>query len=187
MNTQKIVITGAPSTGKTVLIDSLEKMGYKCYHEVIRTLTAEARKEGTAKPQVSNPLVFVDDPAKFNKFLIDNRLEHLKDANKNDEEVVFFDRGTGDVLAYMDFFKQDYGANFEDICKKHRYDQIFILPPWRQIYKRDNESLETFTEAEQLHTHLSNTYARFGYSPIEVPKTTIENRIQFILESLKSA
>lgn len=186
MNTNKIVITGAPSTGKTVLIDSLERQGYSCYHEVIRTLTAEARKEGTSKPQVSNPLVFVDDPYKFNKFLIEKRLEHLLDADEAGNEVAFFDRGTGDVLAYMDFFDQKYGASFENICKKHRYDQIFILPPWREIYKRDNERLETFEQAEELHTHLAQTYSRFGYTPIEVPKTSIENRIDFITESLKS-
>ena len=69
MSLQRIVITGAPGTGKTVVIKELENLGYHCYHEIIRSMTAEAKKVETTQKQVSNPLVFVNDPLAFNKAL----------------------------------------------------------------------------------------------------------------------
>lgn len=183
MAPKKIVITGAPGTGKTVLINALEEMGFVCYHEVIRTLTAAARQAGTKKEQKSNPLVFVDDPLQFNLILLKGRLGHFLEANKLEETKCFFDRGIPDVLAYMDYFKQDYNTYFERVCEENLYDQIFILPPWREIYVRDNERLETFEEAEALHGHLLQTYERFGYTLKIVPPDSIKERVAFIIEN----
>ena len=186
MNSKKIVVTGAPGTGKTVLVEALEHKGFKCYHEIIRTMTASARKEGTRKEQVSNPLLFVDDPFEFNKFLLESRLNHLHDSNTIDEPFCFFDRGTPDVLAYMNYFEQQYGEEFEEICSSHRYTSIFILPPWKEIYKRDNERLETFEQAEELHHHLLDTYKKFDYDPIIVPPDSIDNRLNFVISSVSA-
>jgi predicted ATPase len=182
---KKIVITGAPGTGKTVVIDGLEANGYNCFHEIIRIMTAQAKIEGTKKAQVSNPLAFVDDPFKFNQLLLQGRLTHFKEADTLDTPVVFFDRGMPDVLAYMDYFKQSYEQDFRNLCEQHPYDAVFIMPPWEEIYVSDNERLETFTEAEQLHENLMNTYESFGYTPISVPKASINERISFILKQLK--
>ncbi|WP_350291695.1 ATP-binding protein [uncultured Croceitalea sp.] len=185
MSLKRIVITGAPGTGKTVVVEGIEAEGYPCFHEIIRSMTAKAKKDGTKKIPVSNPLAFVDDPLKFNQLLLEGRLAHFKEAENLDVPVSFFDRGMPDVLAYMDYFKQSYAEEFSDTCKDNRYDAIFIMPPWKEIYVSDNERLETFTEAEQLHENLMNSYKAYGYSPISVPKTTIPERISFILKELK--
>ncbi|NKI32060.1 AAA family ATPase [Croceivirga thetidis] len=183
MASKKVVVTGAPGTGKTVLVNTLEERGYKCFHEIIRTMTAAALEAGTEKEQVSNPLVFVDDPLKFNSFLLEGRLRHLLESKNLEEEICFFDRGTPDVLAYMDYFDQNYDDSFIEICKVHRYDKVFILPPWKEIYVRDNERLETFEEAKALHENLMNTYKRFGYKVDMVPKGSIEERVAYVLDN----
>jgi len=184
LSLKRIVITGAPGTGKTVVVEGIEAMGYHCFHEIIRSMTAKAKLEGTTKVPVSNPLAFVDDPFKFNQLLLKGRLTHFKEANKLDIPV-FFDRGIPDILAYMDYFDQAYGKEFSETCINNRYDAIFIMPPWKEIYISDNERLETFAEAERLHEHLMTSYKKYGYSPILVPKTTITERIFFILNELK--
>ncbi|WP_185781666.1 AAA family ATPase [Croceivirga lutea] len=184
MTTKRIVITGAPGTGKTVVVKALEEQGYVCFHEVIRTMTAEAKETGTTKEIKSNPLVFVDDPMAFNTFLLEERLKHHQKAKTITEPVSFFDRGTPDVLAYMNFFNQEYGQTFIDTCKNYRYDQVFILPPWKEIYVRDNERLETFTQAQELHKHLFDTYEEFNYNPLVVPPASITDRVNFVLENL---
>ena len=184
---KKVVITGAPGTGKTVIINALEVKGYQCFHEIIRAMTAKTRSEGTSKKQVSNPLAFVDDPYTFNQRLLEGRLADFKASEKTKKTVSFFDRGMPDVLAYMNYFNQPYNKDFKKICRKNTYNKIFILPPWKEIYRRDNERLETFDQAEQLHEQLLKSYQEFGYAPILVPKTSIHNRISFILKELKNS
>ncbi|MET1259128.1 ATP-binding protein [Flagellimonas sp. DF-77] len=181
---RKIVVTGAPGTGKTVVIEALEAAGYPCFHEIIRSMTAEAKSAGTIKEQVSNPLAFVDDPYAFNRSLLQGRIDHFLKADKQPDALCFFDRGIPDVLAYMDYFDQAYEPDFTEACETHRYDAVYILPPWKAIYVSDNERLETFEEAEALHEYLMATYTRFGYTPVTVPKTTIENRTDFVLKDL---
>ncbi|MEP4947750.1 MAG: ATP-binding protein, partial [Flavobacteriaceae bacterium] len=99
--------------------------------------------------------------------------------------ICFFDRGVPDVLAYMDFFNQPYPQDFVEVCENHKYDSIFVVPPWKEIYVSDNERLETFAEAEKIHHALINTYSKFGYNPIIVPKNPVDVRIAFVLETLK--
>ncbi len=187
LNTNKVVITGAPGTGKTSIINGLENEGFHCFHEIIRDMTSKAKKEGASDNFVSNPLVFVDDALQFNKDLLSGRTQHFKKAMDMDVPVSFFDRGIPDVLAYMDFFEQEYDNEFIVPCKENRYDAIFIAPPWKEIYISDNERLETFEEAEKIHDALINTYIRFGYNPILVPKNTVSERIAFVLATLNQA
>ncbi|UJH67091.1 AAA family ATPase [Allomuricauda sp. SCSIO 65647] len=185
MGKRKIVVTGAPGTGKTSVIKGLEKKGFHCFHEVIRSMTAAARNDKDSKEQVSNPLVFVKDPLKFNKDLLHGRIEHFEASTRLPTKVCFFDRGIPDVLAYMDFFNQEYPVEFEKACEKKKYDAILILPPWKEIYTSDNERLESYKEAEDIHKHLFDTYRRFGYDPIIVPKTSVANRLYFVTKALK--
>jgi predicted ATPase len=180
----KVVVTGAPGTGKTSIIHGLEKKGFHCFHEIIRDMTSKAKLEGEEHTHISNPLVFVEDAMQFNKDLLHGRAKHYQNSLMMDVPLSFFDRGIPDVLAYMDFFGQSYGKEFIDTCQKNRYDTIFIVPPWQEIYVSDNERLETFEEAENIHDALMNTYTQFGYNPIEVPKDAVPKRIDFILETL---
>lgn len=184
MNSTKVVITGAPGTGKTSIVNGLEKKGFHCFHEIIRDMTSQAKKEGNPENMVSNPLVFVEDALQFNKDLLYGRANHFNESLKSKVSMNIFDRGIPDVLAYMDFFDQEYGQEFISVCEAHKYDAIFIAPPWKEIYTSDNERLESFDEAQELHDALMNTYTQFGYNPIIIPKKPIVERVSFVLETL---
>lgn len=183
---KKIVITGGPGTGKSSVIQALENSGYYCFHEIIRTMTLEAKKSKGADEHVSNPLLFSDDPMEFNRQLLEARLQHFKQGLRLERGMVFFDRGIPDVLAYMEHFGQDYGDGFLETAREHRYDQVFLLPPWESIYVQDNERLETFEEAVAIHHALKNTYENLGYQPEIIPEGTIEERAQRILRKAQS-
>ncbi|MEM1336629.1 MAG: ATP-binding protein [Bacteroidota bacterium] len=184
MEKGKIVITGAPGTGKTRLIKALEALGYPCFHEVIRDMTAAAKKETTVKPTGGNPLVFVDDPFQFNKALLEGRKAHFHTASQLQEPFVFFDRGMPDVLAYMDYFGQSYPKAFVTSCEEHRYTHLFILPPWKEIFTTDNERMENFQQASDLHRYLMKTYEELGYLVNVLPKTTVNERVSLVLDTI---
>lgn len=185
MTPKRIVITGGPGTGKTSVIKNLEDRGYFCYHEVIRSLTLEAKKNGDPDTFISNPLAFVDDPYLFNQRILEARMIHFINAQQVDREVIFYDRGIPDVLAYMRYFGQKYNDDFARICHEHRYDRVIVLPPWEEIYTTDEERFETFQEAKDIHGFLEDTYARFNYNSLVVPIGTIEERTTFILNLLE--
>jgi len=185
LDSKRIVITGGPGTGKTSIIKKLEQSGFHCFHEIIRSMTLKAKQEGNPNTFISNPLAFVSDPFEFNKQLLSGRLEQYKMGNEIKAESIFYDRAIPDVLAYMSHFNQEYGEDFIEICKSHVYDKIFLLPPWKSIYVSDNERLESFEEALQIHDHLERTYQNLGYDVIEVPTGKVSERIHFILEKIK--
>ena len=183
---QKIVITGAPGTGKTSIIKKLEGDHFFCYHEIIRDFTLEAKEKGDAKTFLSNPLTFVDDPFEFNTKILNGRIDQYLAADTNANDLVFFDRAIPDVLAYMDFFNQEYTSLFTKACQEYLYTKIFMLPPWEEIYMSDNERLESFEEAKQIHYHLENTYRRYNYEIELVPFGKVTDRVDFVLNSIKN-
>lgn len=183
---QKIVITGAPGTGKTSIIKKLEEDHFFCYHEIIRDFTLEAKENSDTNTYISNPLAFVKDPFEFNTKILNGRIEQYLASNKNKKDLVFFDRAIPDVLAYMDFFNQEYTEQFTNACQEYTYTRIFILPPWQEIYISDNERLESFEEAKQIHYHLENTYRKYRYNIELVPFGNVEDRVDFVLNSIKN-
>ncbi len=185
MTKKRIVITGAPGTGKTSVIVKLENTNFFCFHEIIRSMTQEAKENDDSTTIISNPIVSVSDPYKFNTLILNGRLQQFKDAQSIDKDIVFYDRGIPDVLAYMDYFDQPYEEHFVNVCKDHVYDHIFLLPPWKEIYVSDDQRYESFEQAEEIHHHLHDTYTKLGYHCIEVPFGTVQERNDFILNIIK--
>ncbi len=171
------MITGGPGTGKSTLINNLIGKGYNCLEEISRQVTLKAKKEGIEQLFLTNPLL-------FSELLLKGREKQFLDANMYKNDIVFFDRGIPDVLAYMDFIGDKYPEEFVESCKKATYDCIFILKPWEAIYTIDNERYESFDQALKIHDHLVKTYQSFNYDLVDVPFDTVENRTDFILKTL---
>lgn len=177
MNKKIILLIGGPSSGKTTLINHLEKEGHICYPEVSREVILQAREEGVE-------FLFLEDPMLFSEKLLEGRIKQYQNAIQENNSV-FIDRGIPDVVAYMDFIGDSYPEKFIQACEKYKYDKIFLLPPWEEIYTSDETRYETYEEASKIHNFLVETYKKYGYDLHEVPKTTVENRYQFILDHLK--
>ncbi len=177
MQNKRIVITGGPGTGKSSVISNLESKGHYCFHEVSRQITLEAQEQGIDQ-------LFLDDPLLFSEKLLEARIKQYQNAQESSGKLVFLDRGIPDVVAYMDYFGTTYPSIFRNACVDHKYDRIFLMPPWDEIYETDNERYESFEEAQKIYEYLKKAYITFGYKPLEVPKQSIENRSNFILNNL---
>ena len=177
MKPKKIVLIGGPATGKTTLIEAFKVRGYQCMEEISRQITIDAQKNGVKQ-------LFLEDPIWFSQQLLDKRKKQFFESEALDEDVVFFDRGLPDVVAYLDYIKTDFGKPFIAACENHKYDEVFILPPWKKIHKTDNERYESFEQLMIIHEYLEKWYDRFGYNLIKVAPGAVEDRIEFILNSL---
>ena len=178
MKTKRIVITGGPGSGKTALISYLEKEGYSVMQEISRQVILEAQKKGIEQ-------LFLENPLLFSEKLLEGRFQQFKEAINCAAPILFYDRGMPDVTAYMDFVNIHYPENFSTPCIENKYDRIFVLPPWEDIYQQDNERYESFEEAEKIFHFLKNGYKKYGYTVNEVPVGSVAERVQYILNQLK--
>ncbi len=175
---KKIVITGGPGTGKSTVINELLKLNYTCMPEISREITLEAQKNGIVQ-------MFLKKPLLFSQLLLEGRVQQYKVATQKKAPIVFFDRGIPDVHGYMNYLGVDYPKQYKEMSMQHEYTQVFMMPPWQNIYISDNERYESFEQSLAIYNHLENTYKDLNYNVIEVPIGSVNERVKFILKTLK--
>ena len=172
---QKVVFTGAPASGKTTLLNSVNHAEISCFDEVSRAVISALQAKGSRRPFLENPLA-------FSEALFEQRLHDYFEETTT--PVQLYDRGIHDVVAYLNELGADMPCGMESDCKNFTYDKVFIFPPWEAIFKQDKERIEKFNESIKLHRALVETYTAFGMECIEVPRVNVVKRLTFILENL---
>ncbi len=174
----KVVVTGGPGTGKSTVINELIKRNYACMPEISREVTLNARKKGIEQLFLTNPLL-------FSELLLEGRINQYIEAEKKNNSIVFFDRGIPDVHGYMNYISIDYPTSYIHKSNLYRYNYVFLMAPWKDIYISDDERYENFEQSLAIHNHLERTYKDLNYNIIEVPFGTVTSRANFILETIK--
>jgi len=175
---QKVVITGGPGTGKSTVIEKLTQLEFTCMPEISRIITKGAQEKGIDQ-------LFLKDPLLFSKLLLEGRIDQYNKAEVTSEQIVFFDRGIPDVFGYLNYLETDYPEIYIDQSHKYRYDKVFMMPPWKGIYKTDNERYESYEQSLVIYEHLILAYKKIDYPVVIVPEGSIATRTEFILNSLK--
>ena len=173
---KRIVISGAPGTGKTSIIEELTKQAYICHPEVSREIIAEQFKIG-------GNITPWDDLDTFSKLVISDRLKQFKSATN---EIEFYDRSIIDSFAYLLKDKLPITNEWDRLAIDNRYyPMVFLTPPWEEIYTSDSERMEDFKTATSIHEFMVKAYEMYKYQVVLVPKTTISERIKFILSHIE--
>jgi predicted ATPase len=166
------VLAGTSGTGKTALLKALVERGYEGYTEPVRkTLEHQLETDGPALPS--------KDAGLFVKELLAQSLADYSHAMSR-SKVSFFDRGLPDLIAYAHRFNVDSKA-VEIASQRYRYSEnVFVLPPWEDIFEQDEFRKATYSEYENFHGHITQAYTDMGYCLVEVPKVSILSRVDFI-------
>lgn len=91
-NTAWIVLTGAPSTGKSTVLESLADRGYSTHREQAREFLEQQIARGLAMPQLTT------DPKMLVQRIFERNLQTHRNTSR--QGVAIFDRGLPDVLAF---------------------------------------------------------------------------------------
>ena len=99
----------------------------------------------------------------------------------------FFDRGVPDVIGYLMLCNLPVPQHMEEAARQTRYNRtVFLAPPWEEIFGQDTERKQDFEEAIRTFEAMDKTYRRLGYEIALLPKSSVEERVSFIKQTLPS-
>lgn len=167
------VISGGPGAGKTTLLAALRRAGFAASGEVSRRLIREQVARGSG-------LVPWQDLAGFAELALARMVARHRQAARRGG-VTFFDRGIPDIIAYLAVAGLPVPPAYYAAAAAHRYQsQVFLAPPWAEIYVNDAERWQTFAEAEALYQALRHTYQQLGFTVVELPRAPVAARVAFV-------
>jgi predicted ATPase len=70
----------------------------------------------------------------------------------------------------------------EEEAWRLRYNKrALIAPPWREIFGNDEERRQSWSVAVRTYDIMVETYTELGYELVPLPRTTVEERVEFVL------
>ncbi|OYW27700.1 MAG: ATPase [Caulobacter sp. 12-67-6] len=171
-----VVISGCSGGGKSTLLAELRRRGHAVVEEPGRRIVAEEMAaDGAALPWI--------DPAAFARRAIAMALADREDAPS--QGWVFFDRGLIDAAVALEHLTGEPAV--ETLCGLHRYHrQVFMAPPWPEIHVVDRERRHGLDEAVAEYERLQVAYPALGYNILVLPKTSVADRANFVLDALNT-
>jgi predicted ATPase len=173
-----VVLTGGPGSGKSALIDALERAGFGRTVEAGRGIIQDqVAIGGRALPWI--------DPALFAEMMLAWEMRSYREAGER-AGTIFFDRGVPDVAGYLRLMKLPVRESVEKAVARFRYDpRVFIAPPWEEIFQQDRERKQDFAEAVRTYEMLAETYTKCGYELVALPRLSVQERVEFVRERIR--
>jgi predicted ATPase len=167
------VITGAPCSGKTAVIQELEQLGHLVAHEVARAYIDDRLQHGETIAQIKADIL------SFERHILYKKIANEQSLPK--EETVFLDRAVPDSIGYYIL----EGLDPDDPIQKSRlwrYKKIFFLD--RISFEKDPVRSEDDKIASRLDSLLKESYRMLSYEIIFVPIMSLSDRVDFILKNV---
>ena len=175
MRNRRIVISGCSGGGKSSIIEALSAQGFATMPEAGRILVREELATGGNALPWTNPVSFAHK-------LIGRAITQFDAAPDGD---VFYDRSVIDPVAFLAQHKTAASPEINAAIQQCQYhSQVFIVPPWEDIYVNDPERPKSFGEAVTEFEPLLGCYRNAGYRLVEIPQIPVGDRVGFILENL---
>jgi predicted ATPase len=167
------IITGAPCSGKTSVINEIEKRGIRVVHEVARAYIDRELAQGLRLEQIKADMLQFERHILHTKIRIEDSLA--------ESEPVFFDRGVPDSIAYFILEGLDPAEPLK-YSRRNRYRRVFFFE--RFDFLKDKVRSEDDMIAGKLNDLLLEAYAKIGYDIVMVPVIPVKDRTELVLENI---
>jgi predicted ATPase len=171
------VVTGDPGSGKSTLIEALERAGFARSIEAGRgVIQDQVTIGGRALPW--------SDPPAFAELMLSWEIRSWHMA-REEAGPVFLDRGVPDVVGYLCLLGLPVPRHIERAAEVFRYNRrVFIAPPWPEIFGQDSERKQSLDEAVRTYEAMVATYGDYGYELLELPRAPVEERMRCVIEGV---
>lgn len=171
-----VVISGCSGGGKSTLLAELGARGFSTVEEPGRRIVKrELEGEGRALPWV--------DLAAFARLAIETAIADREAAAEN-AGWTFFDRGLIDAAVALEHATGEPEALRVNAAHAY-YPTVFMTPPWPQIYEGDPERRHSLGDAVAEYERLCAAYPALDYEVVVLPRVSVGERADFILNMLR--
>ena len=113
--------------------------------------------------------------------VIAKQIEKEKGLKKG---IYFLDRSLVDCLGMSLFQNKPLKSDIKELIgEANYYTTAFLLSPLGE-YETDNQRKETKEQMLRMHDKIRRAYIDQGFSIVEVPNMSPEERVEFILKNL---
>jgi len=173
-----IAIAGSPGAGKSTLLVEFALRGHEVVSDSAREVIA-GRKARNLSPR--------PDPVEFAQEVYRRDLAKYRSA-EGTNGLVFFERTAIESRAMLlDALRQAGRPAEVEAEELVFFDPVFVLPPWQEIYRTDQERDHTFEHALWVHEQVLSCYRAHGYRVLEVPRCSPPERADYVLASVANA
>ena len=174
-----VVHSGCSGGGKSSLLGELATRGYPTFPEPGRQVVKEELSYGGDGLPWANV-------GKFIELCISRSLFFYRNARPAGKPA-FFDRSLVDAAtAYRRAGLQE-PPYIASLLATYRYSpRVFLVPPWKELFRPDEERRHHFEEAVREYEALLRDYPALGYAVTIVPRGTVQDRADFIEAALES-
>lgn len=169
--TEWIVLTGAPNSGKSSVLERLAFLGHHVVPENARLFIDQEVSKGRTIEEIRS------DEREFQRrvFTLNREVANRFPPDK----LIFFDRGLGDSVAYFDVHGMDIQPAV-DAAKSVLYRKVFLFE--RLLSQRNEMGDEKI--ADKIERAIERAYTDLGYDIVRVPAAPIPERTDLILKAL---
>lgn len=178
---KRYILTGAPGSGKTLIIRALEMQGYAVIDEAATDVIAYEQALGNQAPWEKSS--FIDEIVHLQK----QREIQMTTVNST---MQFYDRSPFCTYALAVHMKYSPSEVLLKEIERLRSGQVYQ----KQVFFIDNLGFIKHTEARKINFEDSvafekihaETYAKFGFECIKIPLAPLLERVGLILKSLET-
>lgn len=167
------VITGAPSSGKTTLIDQLASRGFRTIPESGRQYIEGELAKGCPIEEIRQNMAGIQ--------IILKEMQREVEQGLPAHDLIFLDGAVPGSLAWYRAFGLNPNEMLPD-CFHLRYASVFILAslPYEENGARDEDA----RIVDYLYEWLTRDYIALGYRITRVPVLPVQERLAFLLDRL---
>ncbi len=171
--TRWYVITGAPCSGKTSVINELARRGYRVIPEAARAHIDAELQKGRSLAEIKS------DPRCFEGHIFRSKLR--SESGLPTAEPLFLDRALPDSIAYY-ILEGLEPSEPRRHSLRVRYQRVFLFE--RLSFVKDPVRSENARAAAEIERLIEAAYCDLGYAIVRVPVLPIPVRTEFVLNRL---